>query len=74
MDNETNKTNAPLVVAFVTDLMFTTRIQNVVNHLSWRMAWNETAVSVNPTQSSDQAECPGKSLHGTEGRLAVGAV
>jgi predicted metal-dependent hydrolase len=56
-------------VAFVADLMFTTRIQNVVNHLGWRIEWIETAVSVGPTHSPNQRERPGESLHGTEGKL-----
>ena len=61
--------NTPLLVAFVTDLMFTTRIQNVVNHLGWRIEWIETAVSLPPSQSPTQAERPGESLHGSEGVL-----
>ena len=65
----TNETNAPLIVAFVADLMFTTRIQNVVNHLGWRIKWLETAASVGPTHSPDKAERPGESLYGTEGKL-----
>ena len=68
---------APVVVAFVSDLMFTTRIQNVVNHLGWRIEWIETAtsaplsagVSVGPTNSPNQRERPGESLHGVEGKL-----
>ncbi|GJM41576.1 MAG: hypothetical protein DHS20C20_18580 [Ardenticatenaceae bacterium] len=60
---------APVVVAFVSDLMFTTRIQNVVNHLGWRIEWVETAVSVGPTNSPNQRERPGESLHGVEGKL-----
>lgn len=69
MDNEKNSTNTPLIVAFVADLMFTMRIQNVVDHLGWRIEWIETAVSVNPTESPEQRERPGESLHGTEGKL-----
>ncbi len=69
MDNEKNKSTAPLIVAFVADLMFTTRIQNVVNHLGWQIRWIETAVSVGAPHSPDQSERPGESLHGTEGKL-----
>jgi len=34
-----NTVQSPLVVAFVADLMFTTRINNVLNHLGWRVKW-----------------------------------
>lgn len=64
-----NSNNAPLIVAFVADLMFTTRIQNMVDHLGWRIEWIETAVSVGAPHSPDQLEQPGESLHGTEGKL-----
>ncbi|WP_420643950.1 DUF309 domain-containing protein [Candidatus Leptofilum sp.] len=64
-----DSTNAPLVVAFVADLMFTTRIQAVIAHLGWRVEWIETAVSVGPVHSPPQHERPGESLHGTEGKL-----
>ncbi len=66
---EKNRSNAPLIVAFVADLMFTPRIQNVVDHLGWRVEWVGTAVSIGPTHSPDQPERPGESLHGTEGKL-----
>ncbi|MCB9007373.1 MAG: DUF309 domain-containing protein [Ardenticatenaceae bacterium] len=69
MNNSINDTQMPLIVAFVSDLMFTTRIQNVVNHLGWRVEWLETAVSVGLPHSPEQPERPGESLHGTEGRL-----
>lgn len=61
--------NAPLLVAFVADLMFTTRIQNGAEHLGWRVEWLETAASLPTPQSPDQSERPGESLHGTEGKL-----
>lgn len=65
----TNSETAPLIVAFVSDLMFTTRIDNVVRHLSWRIEWIETAVSIGALHSPNQLERPGESLHGTEGKL-----
>ena len=64
-----NSEKTPLIVAFVADLMFTTRIENVVRHLGWRIEWIETAASVGATRLTAQAEPPGESLHGTEGRL-----
>lgn len=63
-----NLEDAPLIVAFVSDLMFTTRIQNVVDHLAWRVEWIETAVSITP-HSPNKPERPGESLFGTEGKL-----
>ena len=69
MENEKDNANMPLIVAFVADLMFTTRIQNVVDHLGWRIEWIDTAVTINPTHLPDQEERPGESLHGTEGKL-----
>ncbi len=69
MVNEKNSSNAPLIVAFVADLMFTTRIQNVVDHLGWRIEWLETAASLPTPHSPDQVERPGEALHGTEGKL-----
>jgi predicted metal-dependent hydrolase len=69
MNDSENNSHAPLIVAFVADLMFTTRIQNVVDHLGWRIEWIETAVSINPSDSPGLAERPGESLHGTEGKL-----
>lgn len=64
-----NSENTPLIVAFVSDLMFTTRIDNVVRHLGWRIEWIETAVSLPTPHSPNQPERPGESLHGTEGKL-----
>lgn len=69
MNNSENSFTTPLIVAFVADLMFTTRIQNVVDHLGWRIEWLETAVSLGTPNSPNQPERPGESLHGTEGKL-----
>ena len=57
--------HTPLLVAFVSDLMFTTRIENVVNHLGWRVEWIETAVSSDNAPSAKL----GESLQGPEGKL-----
>ncbi|MCA9916629.1 MAG: DUF309 domain-containing protein [Anaerolineales bacterium] len=65
----TESQNAPIIVAFVADLMFTTRIQNVVNHLGWRVEWVETAVAIGAPSSPEQHELPGESLHGPAGKL-----
>ena len=34
----------PLLLAFVADLMFTTRIAKVVEHLGYRVEWIETCL------------------------------
>lgn len=62
--------DVPLIVAFVADLMFTTRIQTVVDYLGWRVEWVETAVSIGTPHSPTQRELPGESLYGFE-RQAV---
>ena len=64
-----NSENVPLIVAFVSDLMFTSRIDNVVRHLGWRIEWIETAVSLTFSHLPNEEEPPGESLHGAEGKL-----
>lgn len=59
----------PLIVAFVSNLMFTTRIESVVNQLGWRIEWIETAVSIQSPENPNQRENPGERLHGTVGNL-----
>lgn len=61
--------NAPLIVGFVSDLMFTTRIQNVVNHLGFRMQWVETPATLGAADPDAPPEKPGEMLYGREGRL-----
>ena len=60
---------APLLVAFVGDLMFTTRIARVAEHLGYRVEWIETADQVGASDPDSQTEQPGEMLHGREGRL-----
>lgn len=38
-----SSTLAPLVIAFVADLMFTMRIAKVIEHLDYRVIWIESA-------------------------------
>ena len=59
----------PLLLAFVADLMFTTRIAKVVEHLGYRVEWIETADELGPVASGERHERPGEALHGREGRL-----
>ena len=59
--------DAPLLLAFVADLMFTTRIARAAEHLGYRVEWIETADALGPDDAPD--EPPGELLHGRQGRL-----
>lgn len=59
----------PLLVAFVADLMFSTRIANVASFLDYRVHWIENAGQVGDPGDYDLPETPGESLHGREGLL-----
>jgi len=60
---------APLVVAFVADLMFTTRIALVAEHLGYRVAWIESAAELGAPEEEAVADSPGEQLHGPAGGL-----
>ncbi len=60
---------APLLVAFVGDLMFTTRIAQVAAHLGYHVQWIETADQLGAAREELPGERPGEMLHGREGRL-----
>lgn len=62
-------TEAPLVVGFVADLMFTTRIERVIQHIGFRVQWIETAHDLNVKDTDTAKETPGEMLHGREGTL-----
>ena len=59
--------DAPLLLAFVADLMFTTRIARAAEHLGYRVEWIETADALGPDDAPE--EPPGELLHGRQGRL-----
>ena len=59
----------PLLIAFVSDLMFTTRIAKVAEHLGYDVAWIESADELGAADPGDLRERPGESLRGREGRL-----
>ncbi len=59
----------PLLVAFVADLMFTTRIAAVAEHLGYRVAWIESAAQLGGDVPGAMPEAPGEQLHGRAGRL-----
>lgn len=64
-DQETS----PLVVGFVSDLMFTSKIANVIRHLDYRVEWIEESPDVGPADPDAPQESPGELLHGQGGRL-----
>ena len=59
----------PLIVAFVADLMFTTRIAAVTDHLGYRVMWIESAAQLGNDDLDTAPESPGERLHGQAGRL-----
>ena len=67
--NQQSERKSPLLVAFVADLMFTTRIANVANHLGYRIEWIERATDVGEIDPNAPPERPGEMLHGREGQL-----
>lgn len=60
---------APLIVAFVADLMFTTKIENVTRHLGFNVRWIEKAEDVGEVDPDAPPEQPGESLYGRQGKL-----
>jgi hypothetical protein len=59
----------PLIVAFVADLMFSTRIAKAAEHIGYRIEWIETAEQLGAADPDVLPLRPGESLHGREGRL-----
>jgi predicted metal-dependent hydrolase len=60
--------DTPLVVAFVADLMFTSKIKNVVSGLGYDIRWVGRAQDISAL-ASDPGEGPGERLHGQQGEL-----
>jgi predicted metal-dependent hydrolase len=60
--------NSPLVVAFVADLMFTTKIENVIRGLGYRVEWIAEDADIEGEYRSSQ-NLPGEPLDGKTGRL-----
>ncbi len=60
---------APLVIAFVADLMFTMRIAKVIEHLDYRVIWIESADQIGTIDPEGEPEKLGELLYGREGRL-----
>jgi len=59
----------PILLAFVSDLMFTTRIARVAEHVGYDVEWIETADELGAADADDLRERPGEALRGREGRL-----
>lgn len=59
----------PLIVGFVSDLMFTTRIESVAQKAGFRIRWIETASAIGHITPDAPPENPGEMLHGREGKL-----
>lgn len=59
----------PLIVAFVADIMFTIKIENVVRHLEYRVQWVENTADIGGSYQDTHQESLGEKLHGQGGRL-----
>ncbi|RMG89600.1 MAG: DUF309 domain-containing protein [Chloroflexi bacterium] len=65
----TDEKNTPLIVGFVADLMFATKIENVAQQLGYRVHWVENAAIMGKFDPRVLEETPGELLHGREGQL-----
>lgn len=59
----------PLIVAFVSDLLFTMKINNVIKHLNYRVQWVEDPSQIGGGDLATTEEALGEKLHGLEGQL-----
>jgi predicted metal-dependent hydrolase len=60
--------DSPLIVAFVADLMFTSKIQNVIRGLGYRINWIGQAADIGEEDVGGTNK-PGEPLEGSSGRL-----
>lgn len=63
------ETSVPLIVGFVSDLLFTSKIENVARHLGYHVRWVENAAVIGQVDPDAPQESPGELLHGREGQL-----
>lgn len=59
----------PLIIAFVGDLMFTTKINNVIRYLGYEVVFVDDPALIGPGQTMANDEAIGEKLHGQEGQL-----
>ena len=59
----------PIIVGFVSDLLFNVQIENVARHLGFQMQWIERASDLAPAEPGAPGESPGELLHGQGGAL-----
>lgn len=61
----------PLIVGFISDLFFTTKVENVARHLGYRIHWIESRDAVPALNEEEQMRerQPGENLFGPEGGL-----
>jgi predicted metal-dependent hydrolase len=67
--NTTSPQHSPLIVAFVGDLMWSTKIGNVARRLGYRIILIETAADVGGEQAHEQQNLPGEAVFGLEAAL-----
>jgi predicted metal-dependent hydrolase len=60
---------SPLVVAFVADMFFGSKLQNSADHLGYRLRWIENTAVYDPSLAEQAWERPGEQLHGLDGWL-----
>lgn len=65
----TSQNNLPIIVGFVSDLMFAPRIANVARHLEFNIKWIESPTDLGPEDENLPPETRGESLLGREGQL-----
>ena len=65
----TDTNTLPLIVGFVADFMFTTRIENAARLAGFRVHWLARATDVGQADPTAGRESPGESLHGRLGHL-----
>ncbi|MCA9961275.1 MAG: DUF309 domain-containing protein [Anaerolineales bacterium] len=65
----TTTTQTPLIIGFVADLMFTTRIEAAAHHAGFRIHWIENAATIGTIDINAPNETPGERLHGRSGQL-----
>lgn len=58
--------NKPLIVGFVADLMFTSKIENAARRIGYRIQWVENAALFGKASPEEK---PGEALHGRSGQL-----